>query len=56
MTIYAESGPKFLLLIGVNEKLLTQHISGTFNQVLFVVCQQPAYGRAWARVKARANV
>ena len=43
------------LLFGVNEKMLTQHISGpvTKYKLLYVSNQDGAGARAWARVGAR---
>ena len=45
------------LLFGVNEKLLTQHISGpiTKYRLLYVSNQGRAGARAWTRVRARAK-
>ena len=45
------------LLFGVNEKLLTQHISGllTRYKLLYVSNQGRVGARAWARVRARAK-
>ena len=45
------------LLFGVNEKLLTQHISGpvTKYKLLYVSNQGRAGARAWARTRARAR-
>ena len=47
----------FLLLFGVNEKLLAQHISGllTWYKLLYVSNQGRVGARAWARVRARAK-
>ena len=43
------------LLFGVNEKLLTQHISGLLTQykLLYVSNQGRVGARAWARVRAK---
>ena len=45
------------LLFGVNEKMLTQHISGpaTKYKLLYVSNQHRAGTRAWARVRSRAK-
>ena len=45
------------LLFGVNEKLLTLHISGllTKYKLLYVSNQGRVGARAWARVRARAK-
>ena len=47
----------YWLLFGVNEKLLTQHLSGllTKYKLLYVSNQGRAGARAWARVRARAK-
>ena len=44
-----------MLLFGVNEKLLTQHISGpvTKYKLLYVSNQGRAGPSAWARVRAK---
>ena len=45
------------MLFGINEKLLTQNISGpvTKYKLLYISNQGRAGARAWARVRARAR-
>ena len=52
-----EEGSISRLLFGVNEKLLTQHISGllTKYKLLYGSNQGRVGARAWARVRARAK-
>ena len=42
---------KFGLLLGVNEKLLTQHISGLVTKYKLLYVSNQAWVRVWARAR-----
>ena len=56
--IYICHVPKFWLLLGVNKKLLTQHISApvTRYKLLYVSNQGTARARAWDGLGLRVRV